>query len=180
MNHSISPGRSLLTLSLCPADEHALLLIDDQDDRNKEVADWLEAMLANCELQWVFPEETGDLTNCPMLGILGEATPKKTGPYGCRLCGHWDGKDQYQPILERWGFMNYQMSDPIQELAQNDKVTFWNGSSENPSIHGLAKSAAAGGGFPLESHLEGRALEGGILACATLTKSAAALLRTKS
>lgn len=179
MNHSISPGRSRLTLSLSPEEVSALAAIEDQDERNKEVPDWLEAMLSNCELQWVFPSETEDLTDCPMLGILGEESTEKKGPYGVRFCGHWDGQDHYQPILERWGYMNYEVLDPMQELAQNGTIVLWNGGSENDPVRALAESAAAGGGYPHESHLEGRAADEGILASASLTKSAAALLRSK-
>ena len=45
----------------------------------------LEQMLANSELDWVSPIDTGDLTDAPMLGI----------------------RDEYGDLIERWGYPHY-------------------------------------------------------------------------
>jgi len=48
-----------------------------------QLADILEPLTCNSELDWVLPEYTGDLTGAPMLGIYGEPRIAQRG----RLAG---------------------------------------------------------------------------------------------
>src|ERR1035437_7469152 len=52
------------------------------DDSLHEVLEWL---MCNSEYEFVQPEETGDLTSAPLLGI----------------------RDEQGNIVQRWGFMDY-------------------------------------------------------------------------
>jgi hypothetical protein len=92
------------------------LEIGDQFQSDKALRDFLEPLIANSELQWIDPSDTGDLTEAPMLGILGEESEKGEGPYGAVHVGHWDGKDWYQPILQRWAYMDYQVRSPLNDM----------------------------------------------------------------
>ena len=83
-----------------------------------------EDMIANSELTWVNPVDTGDMTEAPMLGILGNVSTSTEGPFGSTHVGYWDNAAQYQPIISRFAFMNYMLRSPIEELASNGEVIF--------------------------------------------------------
>ena len=120
--------------------ENQLTIIVDEDEKmqlqelkmelgsefqsDKALHDFLEPLVANSELQWIDPKDTGDLTDAPMLGILGEESNENTGPYGAFPVGHWDDKDWYQPILQRWAFMDYQIRSPLNDLLAIGWVNF--------------------------------------------------------
>ncbi len=86
--------------------------------------DFLEPLISNSELQWLDPSDTGDLTDAPMLGVLGETTDKNEGPFGAVHVGHWDDKDWYQPILQRWAYMDYQVKSPLDDLLDVGLANF--------------------------------------------------------
>ncbi len=62
------------------------------DNNLHEIFEWLTC---NSEIEFVYPEETGDLTSAPLLGI----------------------RDEHGNIANRWGFMDYQLLSPQDELA---------------------------------------------------------------
>lgn len=64
-----------------------------------ETFEWLTG---NSEYEFVLPEETGDLTSAPLLGVRDE-----------------EGK-----IVQRWGFMDYQLRSPQDDLADAGKCQF--------------------------------------------------------
>lgn len=90
----------------------------------------LEPLLANSELDWVAPEITGDLTSAPILGVMGEPVPSNDGPpnhppaYGWTQTAHGLPWDEWTPILMRWGYADYQIRSPLQDLLEYGKVTF--------------------------------------------------------
>ena len=142
MKYQISKDRRTLAVSADPAtikrhlNELAGLGRNIQSD--EELHNCFEAMLANSELDWINPADTGDLTSAPMLGILGgemtieqiEAAAKsKPGIYGSTVCGHANGKDIHQPILERWAFLDYQLRSPLEDLRDNGKAVFIGGAN---------------------------------------------------
>ena len=95
---------------------------------------WMEVEALDCltsssELQWIDPVDTGDLTDAPMLGITGgeeEETREKKGPFGA-VCVGGDGKGPiFSPILERWGFMQYETRSFLEDLMNEGKAVFTN------------------------------------------------------
>jgi hypothetical protein len=67
-----------------------------------DITDLLEDLVCNSELNFVDASDTGDLTNAPMLGILNE-----------------DGN-----VIDRWAYMDYQISCPIEVLIDEGSVVF--------------------------------------------------------
>ncbi len=65
-------------------------------------AEALEHLLSNSELDWITSEETGDLTDAPMLGL----------------------RDEEGEVLARWAFMDYQLRSFLQDLIDNGKAVF--------------------------------------------------------
>lgn len=90
----------------------------------RDIYEAMESLIANSELQWINPADTGDLTEAPMLGILGNIQSKKTGPFGAVHVGLWDNTEWYQPVLMRWAFMRYQIEDPLEVLRASGSLTF--------------------------------------------------------
>jgi hypothetical protein len=116
------------------ADEQAELRQNRQDDpdlfaSDRALHDHFEDLVCNSELQWVDPADTGDLTDAPMLGILGEAEPGGNGEYGKVLAGSWEDsagvmQTWFHPIEKRWAFMSYQVRSALDDLADEGKVVF--------------------------------------------------------
>lgn len=65
-------------------------------------AEVLEHLVCNSELDWVRPEECGDLTDAPMLGI----------------------RDDAGTVTERWGYMDYQVRSFVYDLLVNGEAVF--------------------------------------------------------
>jgi len=131
------------TMRYEPTDERLTLITEDGDNEelremldedpdalrtDQTMCEFLEDLLANSDLQWINPEDTGDLTDAPILGIVGGEMPedeaRKAGPYGAVYCGQWDNADWYQPILNRWGFMDYAVKSPLDDLLNNGRTVF--------------------------------------------------------
>jgi len=100
------------------------LVITIDADEQAELRELIEPLVCNSELQWINPEDTGDLTDAPMLGILGEESTENTGPFGAIQCGFWDGKPRFQPILNRWAFMESALRSPLEDLLEKGEVVF--------------------------------------------------------
>lgn len=60
----------------------------------------------NTALDFIDPSETGDLTDAPMIGVRGE---------------------DYETVLARWAFMDYQITDPVEELASAGEIVLTGG-----------------------------------------------------
>jgi hypothetical protein len=69
------------------------------EDNLHEIFEWLTC---NSEYEFVQPEETGDLTSAPLLGI----------------------RDERGNIVQRWGFMDYQLRAPQDDLADAGRCRF--------------------------------------------------------
>ncbi len=134
MKYEINPAGDRLTVSI---DEEEVAELKEKieehefPDSDDFMYDVFEPLVCNSELTWISPEYTGDITDAPMLGILGEPQPGKEGDG--RHCGVWDdanGVTQawYEPVLKRWAFMDYQVRSPIQDLVKHGKVVFVGGS----------------------------------------------------
>lgn len=143
MKHEISEDRKRLTIKVTPEEQKELR--EWPGDRSlsghspesigsdEALIEFLEPLICNSELKWVSPADTGGLTDAPMLGIYGEemtieeieaAAKSEPGIYGSLLCGHWNGKDRHQPILERWAFMDYQVRSVLEDLRDKGECVF--------------------------------------------------------
>lgn len=91
-----------------------------------EALDWL---ISNSELQWVSALDAGDMTDAPMLGIVAgedEETRENKGPFGAVYVGGDEKGPIYAPILERWGFMQYETRSFLEDLMSEGKAVFVN------------------------------------------------------
>ena len=70
-------------------------------DCNAE-SDALESLLGNSPLEWISPEETGDLTSAPMLGLRND-----------------EGE-----VTARWAFMDYQVRSFLTDLVEDGRAIF--------------------------------------------------------
>jgi hypothetical protein len=62
----------------------------------------LEELIANSELEWTSSDETGDLTDAPMLCI----------------------RDENAKIIQRWAYMDYQVKSFLEDLLETGKAVF--------------------------------------------------------
>jgi hypothetical protein len=104
-------------------------------DSDAFLSELLEPMVTNDEYVWLHGGCTDDLTDAPMLGVLGEEIP---GPdnlddaIGLGLyhvgCWHHRGRlrQMYHPVLKRWAFMDYQITSPQKQLAETGECV-WEG-----------------------------------------------------
>lgn len=86
--------------------------------------DFLGPLTCNSELEWINPADTGDLTDAPMLGILGSAVRDDETPRGYNGPKIYVGPGLVQPILERWAFMDYQVRSVLEDLRDNGECVF--------------------------------------------------------
>lgn len=123
MNYEISEDR--LTLTITASDEERRAM---QEEPPRDEVEALESLVANSELQWISPADTGDLTNAPILGILGEEGIKDITVFLPNFGLIETGRDERgnvhaQPILERWGFEPYQIRLMTEDLIEKGSVT---------------------------------------------------------
>jgi hypothetical protein len=107
----------------------------DEFESDAFMLDLLEPLVTNDAFTWLYSGCTGDLTSAPMLGVMGDEMP---GPedtedalgMGLVHVGCWHHKGQprqmYQPVLQRWAFMSYQITSPQRELGVTGKCV-WEG-----------------------------------------------------
>jgi hypothetical protein len=106
MKHLISPNKSCLLITV-DEDERKQLAEMEDIHSDKALHDFLEPLTGNSELEWVYPEHTGDLTDAPMLGITDNSdTPK---------------------IIARWAWMNYQVKSFLEALRDHGKAVLLGG-----------------------------------------------------
>lgn len=100
-------------------------------------AEAMESLLANSELEWINPTDTGDLTDAPILGIMGdrdipEDQKCRAGDcFGFRCVGRWPvaGRTKepmchYRAIVSRWGYPHYAVRSFLSDLADTGKAEF--------------------------------------------------------
>jgi hypothetical protein len=96
--------------------------------------DLIQVMFTDDCFAWLPEGTTGDMTSAPILGILGDemAGPPKDESQcsGLYHCGRWevDGelREMYQPVLQRWAFMDYALTSPQRQLAETGRCE-WQG-----------------------------------------------------
>lgn len=128
MTHEFNEDRSQLILVKEDCDTESLEYafgVGEEKGWVAAEAEFMSDYLANCELQWISPSDTGDLTDAPMLGITGEEIsaigefPEAYGfiPASC---------DTVIPVLERWAFMSYAVRSFLSDLDADGKAVFTN------------------------------------------------------
>jgi hypothetical protein len=127
MNFTISPDRKTLTIFADEPEREALRGFSEAIQQDAMLHDVLEPLTCNSELQWVRPEDTGDLTDAPMLGIFGPVSDAAHVPFPSVNVGHWDGRDWAQKIESRWAFMDYQVRSPLEDLRDKGQAVFVGG-----------------------------------------------------
>lgn len=97
-----------------------LVIFADEDEREEmkdrssmvgyhNEAEALESLIANSKLDWISSEETGDLTDAPILGIRG---------------GYYKDNMFIHTIEQRWAFMDYQVRSFVEDLIRTGKCVF--------------------------------------------------------
>ena len=128
MQHAIENNGHNLVITIDDEERAELRELHDDDPdhfgTDDAMVDFLEPLVCNSELQWINPADTGDLTDAPILGILGDETTENKGPYGAVHVGFWDGHARYNTIEQRWGYMDYQLRSPLQDLLDTGKAVF--------------------------------------------------------
>jgi hypothetical protein len=125
MTFTITPCRTRLIITADDLEREALRELGEDIQSDNTMREALEPLVCNSELNWVLPEWTGDLTDAPMLGILGNLTTERKG----MLAGCWpdsEGKSQtwFHPVLERWAFLDYALRSPLEDLRDKGTAEF--------------------------------------------------------
>jgi len=133
MNHEYRTTNLVLVAS--PEDREMLRLTWETNPgyfgTSAHECEFMDNYLANCELSWIDPADTGDMTDAPMLGLVGEPVPLEALPasrYGEEMCGFTcEGARSvqlYAPILKRWVYKHYAMRSFLTDLADTGEATF--------------------------------------------------------
>lgn len=128
--YTIDPISAQLRLTADPEERELLrqLATDlEGEPLSRLESEAMEYLLCNSELCWVDPADTGDLTDAPIIGILGSdeaRTREQKGPFGAQMCGGDEGGDWYVPIIARWGFMSYALRSFVSDLIENGEAVF--------------------------------------------------------
>lgn len=126
MKYQISQYRTTLTITADDEDRAALSEIpEDELHSDSEMYNFFDKLTSNSELEWINPEWAGDLTDAPMLGILGE--PQADAGIG-RLCMGDEKHAWFQPVLERWAWMRYETESLLGALKENGVAVLVGGS----------------------------------------------------
>jgi hypothetical protein len=157
-----TPGESTLVIAVTKAEQRRLRAYRRRDengslgshepsfDSDDFLYDLLENMVTNDSFTWLPDGCTGDMTSAQILGILGDEMP---GPQtveadcsGLFNCGRWEVngelRDIYQPVLQRWAFMDYALTSPQKELAETGKCEWQGGDywrSQDAAVKGVAE-----------------------------------------
>jgi len=133
MEYEFRNGRTKLAIKADEEDRKELTELKEYDPdkwgTTQAEIEMLETMLANSELQWIDPADTGDLTDCPILGIVGgddETTRQALGPYGAIHGGADESGPFFYPILERWGYTPYALRTFLEDLLEDGEAVFVN------------------------------------------------------
>jgi hypothetical protein len=143
IEESGTPGESTLVLTITKREQRWLKAAQRQDeqgqcrprfDSDDFLYDLLEPMFTDDSFSWLPEGTTGDMTSAPMVGILGSDMPgpstHKAQCSGLYHCGRWEVQGQlrevYQPVLQRWAFMDYAITNPQRQLAETGRCE-WQG-----------------------------------------------------
>ena len=100
MKYEILPDGNL-KLSITPEEQKELQEVLDEApddfDSDNYMYDMMEDLIGNSELNWVFPEDIGALTDAPILGTH---------------------KDNTEVVDQAWGWMNYCIISLQRELLE--------------------------------------------------------------
>lgn len=124
MKYEISPDRKTLTIM---ADEPARAALRSEGEyihSDAAMLEYFDPLICNSELEWIDPADTGDLTSAPMLGILGEVKSDELECLERSFGVIHTGTNQFQPILERFAFMDYQVRSVLEDLRDTGKAVF--------------------------------------------------------
>ena len=113
MKTQFNPDRTRLTITASEGERANLRSLGETIHSDTMLADVFEHITANSNLEWIRPEETGDLTDAPMLGVCDY--------HKTRLC-------QERAVLMRWAFMDYQVRSVLEDLRDKGEVVFVGGS----------------------------------------------------
>lgn len=96
------------------------------------MTDVFESLTCNSEYQWGDASMTGDLTDAPMLMIFGESIPGDPEKDGGRAAGAYPDaagvfRTWIEPVEQRWGFMDYCLRSPQDDLADQGYCIFQSG-----------------------------------------------------
>ena len=124
MTYTYNDDRLTVTADADDRAELAQLKADDPDGFGSDeyMFDFFEGLMANSELDWIDPFDTGDLTDAPILGILGSDREFSSGPFGSVPSGFWNNHNWYRPILRRWGFMDYAVRSMLDDLLDRGEA----------------------------------------------------------
>jgi len=112
MKHSFNEDRSRLIIEVTEQEQKELRELSTfQIASNQALWDFLEPLVCNSELDWIQPEQCGDLTDAPILGIQ-KALPRGLG--------------KRYSVSERWGYEPYQVRSPLEDLRDNGRAVFSN------------------------------------------------------
>jgi hypothetical protein len=113
MTHTINKERTKLVITI-DADEREMLRRMDREgpdsiQSDKAMLEFFEPLIANTELEWIDPSETGDLTEAPLLCIFNEVN-----------------RDGNGRGFERWGYEPYQVISVLETLRDKGECVFSN------------------------------------------------------
>ncbi len=160
-----TPGESTLVITVTKEEQRRLQAYKRRNDNGTRPShepafdsddflyDLLEPMFTDDCFFWLPEGTTGDLTSAPMLGILGDEMPGPSSEEaqcsGLYHCGRWEVqgelREMYQPVLQRWAFMDYAVTSPQRELAEHGRCEWQGGDywgSQEAAEKGVAEYEA--------------------------------------
>ncbi len=144
IEESGTPGESMLVLTVTKREQRCLKAAQRRGERGEcrprfdsddFLYDLLKSMFTNDCFSWLPEGTTADMTSAPMVGILGDEMPgpstDKAQCSGLYHCGRWLGvagdlREMYQPVLQRWAYLDYALTSPQRELAETGRCE-WSG-----------------------------------------------------
>lgn len=137
MKFIYTPERLTLTCDEAERAELREILEENGHFSDRTEAEFMDHLICNSELDWINPDDTGDMTDAPMLGVWGEdvAESQRDGFTGERLygwvqLGRWHNaetgriENHYSPILERWAYPHYAVRSFLSDLMENGEAVF--------------------------------------------------------
>lgn len=73
---------------------------DETIDTDSSMYEMFDDILANCEYEWILPEDIGALTSAPILGI----------------------RDENDKVIEAYGFMDYAIESLLGQLFKHGEA----------------------------------------------------------
>lgn len=149
MKHEITPTGLRITAD--EAERAALRALRDERagsghhfGTHADEAAALAPLTSDGEFYQLSPGDTGDLTDAPMLGILGEEGVKEHSVFepnfGIIDTGHDGRNTMAQPIIARYAYMNYQVQSFLTDLIEQGYADFQGGEAINdPEVSAYAQ-----------------------------------------